>query len=76
MIALPPRLDNAAIQRWVDETKKAGGLERATANMKATLVYQTKFPHSNPEFQAIIVENANRIFNMLIAALRNENPYL
>jgi hypothetical protein len=68
MIALPPRLDNAAIQRWVDETKKAGGLERATANMKATLVAQTKNPNPNYEFQSIIVENANRIFRTLIIA--------
>lgn len=74
MTELPPRLTNEAIQRWIEETKKVGLLEKATANMKATLVYQTKFPHPNPEFQAIIVENANRIFKMLISC--TAAPYL
>jgi len=74
MAALPPRLTNDAIQSWIEESKRLGLLKKATANMKATLVYQTKFPHPNPEFQAIIVENANRIFKMLISC--TAAPYL
>lgn len=68
MAALPPRLDNASIQRWIEETQKIGGLEKATAHIKTTLVFQTHTPHPNPEFQSIIVQNANRIFRMLILA--------
>ena len=34
--------------------------------MKGILVLQTKSPHPIPEVQSIIVDNANRIFRLLI----------
>lgn len=54
------------IQKWVDEIKKSGQLEQELTRMKGILVLQTKSPHPIPEFQSIIVDNANRIFKMLI----------
>jgi hypothetical protein len=68
MAAMPPRLDNAAIQRWVQEIQKAGLIEKETKRMKEILVSQTCTPHSNTEFQSIVVDNANRIFRWLLLA--------
>ncbi len=36
--------------------------------MKEILVSQTCTPHSNTEFQSIVVDNANRIFRWLLLA--------
>ena len=68
MMAMPPRLDNAAIQQWVQEIQKAGQIEKETKRMKEILVSQTCTPNSNTEFQSIVVDNANRIFRTLLFA--------
>ena len=65
---MPPRLGNDVIQKWVEGLKKSGGLDLALVNMKETLVFQTKHRHPNAEFQSITVDNANRIFKMLLIA--------
>ena len=68
MATMPPRLANDVIQKWVEGLKNTGGLDLALVNMKETLVFQTKHRHPNVEFQSIIVDNANRIFKMLLLA--------